>query len=212
MSPLFQCQASSEQNGQVLTPNIPDLYFNHESAATLSNGGDVTTARAGITHIFTIPPLSPDRNCSGTVTAIQYCYRAEGEDSNARSAFKYLSMTVDEEGIFTVERILDVETTPLSETCSTIEMSQSRICCATTPLLSSNQFQIASSNHTFGITVGSSNTTLLTFASSVPDYEIEQFQITLSPRRLTVGRRFLITENPPTSSFPLLRFHIGTCI
>ena len=76
-SALFQCQHSSYSSGQVYTPNIPDFYFDNEKAAafsTGSSGANLTTAIAGHTYIFTIPPVSAERNCTGTVIALQYCH------------------------------------------------------------------------------------------------------------------------------------------
>ena len=71
---LFQCQHSTFQDGQVFTPNIPDLYFNHTYAADMEDL--LMRPRNGLTYFFTIPPESAERNCSGTVVAIQYCYRS----------------------------------------------------------------------------------------------------------------------------------------
>ena len=44
-------------------------------------------------YFFTLPPLSPERNCNGTVVAIQFCYHAElmnNEIGELRDIFEFL--------------------------------------------------------------------------------------------------------------------------
>ena len=67
---------STDQSGLMYTPNIPDFYFSDVNAANFrsSGGANLTTSRNGVTYIFTIPAESSERNCTGNVVAIQYCY------------------------------------------------------------------------------------------------------------------------------------------
>ena len=79
VSSLYQCQPSSQNSDQVFIPNIPDFYFDHASAALFRGDGDnnlTVTGSRGRTFVFTVPAVSPERNCSGAVMSIQYCHQA----------------------------------------------------------------------------------------------------------------------------------------
>ncbi len=110
-SSLFQCQSSSDQNGLVYTPNIPNEYFNHTNAADLRTSGgflvglNVTVREKRATHIFTIPPESASRNCSGSLVSIQYCYRARDRDINKRRDIFVLSslISLNQDGLYEVK-------------------------------------------------------------------------------------------------------------
>ena len=157
-STLFQCQPSTEQSGQVYTPNIPDSYFN---ATTLGVSTELMEAVGG-TYVFTIPAESEERNCSGTVVAIQYCYHADlnvnnGESGREQSIFDLLSMTtLDASNMLTVQKRFTVKSTPINDICMLGQRVMSMTphnCCTTTTLDTSQQFQIPPSSYTFGIQV-----------------------------------------------------------
>ena len=50
-------------------------------------------------YIYTIPPESAQRNCSGTVTAVEFCYRVREMDEvrsgETKEVFYFLSLTQD---------------------------------------------------------------------------------------------------------------------
>ena len=69
----------------------------------------------GVNYFFTIPPESAERNCSGTVVAIQYCYRVHQNLINsAQDVFSFHSVTRDG-FVFTVTSSFTVRTTPHQE-------------------------------------------------------------------------------------------------
>lgn len=199
MSSLFQCQLSTEQSGQVFTPNIPDFYFNHKNIANFS-GSNLTTSRMGVTYIFTIPSMSAQRNCSGTVVAIQYCYQhSNAVMGSGRNAFHFLILTRNESQ-FTVKQNF-VITASLNNTCRMKHI----ICCDRMALNVSDQFQIYSTVFTFGVVVG--NISLLAFANSATEYNIEQIQVEIGT---LIGNSFnLQGANVTGQSLLLLRFFIG---
>lgn len=151
----------------------------------------------GSIHIFTVPLESP---CSGTVVDMQYCYQRNGSGS---LVFTFLHLTRDNltftfQGSF---RVL-----PHSEMCTSVSGTM-QICCATTML---ERFGLNGTNFTFGIDIGRNGVTPLFFVSSVAEYQLEQFQLSLSKRVLFPGRKIILNESSPGStSFPLLRFLIG---
>ena len=108
---LFQCQHSTRthQDGQVFIPNIPDSQFDPARFSSVGNG---------VTYFFTIPPESAERNCSGTVAAIQFCYSFNRNQMNIeQDVFSFHSVTRDGL-VFTVTGSFTVRTTPLDGECT----------------------------------------------------------------------------------------------
>lgn len=201
MSSLFQCQLSTEQSGQVFTPNIPDFYFNHNNIANFS-GSNLTTSRMGFTYIFTIPSMSAQRNCSGTVVAIQYCYQhSNAVMGSGRNAFHFLILTRNESQ-FRVKQNFVITT----NTCTSGR--KKGICCDRIALNVSDQFQINSTVLTFGVVVG--DVSLLAFANTATEYNIEQFQVSIGTVGALISNTFnLHGANVTGQSLLLLRFFIG---
>lgn len=202
---LFQCQNSSEEIGQVFIPNI-NIDFNHEEVASLRTDGraNLTKPVNSLTYIFTIPPVSAQRNCSGTVIAIDYCYRVGNEDLGlARNIFNFLLLTQDRHQ-FIIDMRRRIRSTPSNSTCS----ATLQICCDREVLNIRRRFQIPPSDFTYGILVRSSQ--LLAFTESATQYNFEQFQVTLG----NSGRpnsTFTVTEMDrfTNQSLLLLRFTLG---
>ena len=173
---LFQCQHSTHQDGQVFIPNIPDLYFNHTYAADKINM--LMRPRNGYTYYFTIPPESAERNCSGTVVAIQYCHRASQYRINYKqNVFSFRSVTRDDL-VFTVTSSFTVKTTPLESECTEVpDDSQATIylCCDTTTLSADNQLSISPESYTFGVTIVEHNVAPYAFTDDT-EFVVEQFQ------------------------------------
>ena len=161
----------------------------------------------GVTYIFTIPSESTvQRNCSGRVMSIQYCYQARNEDiGNTQDVFRFLSLTQD--GLqFTVSTNVIIQTTPLNSICSDFPGSLQQICCDTTSLSVNDQFQIPPSTYTFGIVIVNNNVKLLAFTNNV---RVEQYQVSLGPS-IPPGSKYTLTENAQVNrSLLLLRFLIG---
>ena len=170
----------------------------------------MTISQFGVTYIFTIPSESTvQRNCSGRVMSIQYCYQARNEDvGNTRDVFRFLSLVQD--GLqFTVSTNVIIKTTPLNSICSDFPGSLQQICCDTTSLSVSDQFQIPPSTYTFGVIIINNNVKLLAFANDVKEYRVEQYQVSLD-FLIPPGNKFTLTENAQVNrSLLLLRFLIG---
>ena len=145
---LLQCLSASPlqtmQSGRVFTPNIPDLYFNHTNAAAFrtGDGANLTTVTgdARTTFIYTTPPESA---CSGTVTAIQYCYHTT--INNQLNFLRFLSFSRDE-FVITVKSARNIVGRAIPQdnayVCSDYPGSNGhRVCCDTTNL-ATKQFWI----------------------------------------------------------------------
>ena len=187
---LFQCQHSTHQDGQVFIPNIPDLYFN---AADIKNL--LMKARNGYTYFFTIPPKSAERNCSGTVVAIQYCYRVHSNRINsAQDVFSFHSVISD--GFdFTVNSSFTVTATPHQENECTQVSGNHYLCCDTTTLIMSadNQLSISSESYTFGVTIIDNEVTPYAFKDKTA-FVAEQFQVSLGTT-IPAGTSYSLTDS-----------------
>ena len=204
---MFQCQYTSDQSGQVYTPNIPDLYFDPGNAAAFSMGveANCTITERGLTSIFTLPAESVKRNCSGEVRSVQYCYMAGGEDmGETRTAFSLVTLiqrdTLDQ---FLVKSTYDVESTPRSSICVRAH-NNSWYCCDKTPL-DSNLLDIDSTEYVYGVLIGDYR--LMAFDDTATDFLVEQFQASLIvDTDESSSDRFILAEN---NQLPLLRFILG---
>ena len=213
-SPLFQCQFSSNQNGQVYTPNIPDFYFNDRNAE-VNFRTNLTTSPHGTTYIFTIPPESPLRNCSGTVVSLQYCYQARSSDigpRKTRSVFNLLFLTQNSMN-FTVDRKTTIQARPRGSKCTEPDRGIVQICCEITSLTGLsiyNRFHIPSSNFAFGVTIGNENVRPLTFTSTT-EYHVQQYKAALGANKPSLRSTFTLTNNTRVNDgFLLFRFFIGS--
>ena len=195
---LFQCQHSTHQDGQVFTPNIPDLYFDPASF-TDSMKNSVSKSSDRVTYIFTIPPESAERNCSGTVVAIQYCYRVHRDLINStQDVFSFHSMTRDKLA-FTVTSSFTVTTTPHQKSeCKKI--SGKHYLCYDTATLSAD---ISPDNYTFGVTIV--NKDVMPYVLEEDRFEVEQFQAALGTAILNGTSYDLMMSSMETGGLLLMR-------
>jgi hypothetical protein len=176
---VFLCQTSN-QGGQVYTPNIPDFFFEHERVADNSGpGATLDEARIGSTYFFTLPPESSERNCSSNVQAVQFCYRAEltnGELGIQQDVFEFL-ITTREDFLFTITDRFTVSDISTSSNCVVGVRRMGRIphdCCMT--ITPPTQLQIpsgSSSSYTFGVRIIDSDVRPYAF---IDEFDAEQFQ------------------------------------
>ena len=214
-SSLFWCQPSTDQSGLVYTPNIPDFYFSDVNAANFRSGGaaNLTTSSNGVSYIFTIPAESAERNCTGNVVAIQYCYETGNGQigSNEISVFNFLHM--NRNGLaFTVTDSFTEQTSPQNSFCTNPTGVIQQVCCETATLDVMDQFQLPTTSYTFAVMIINNDARPLAFVSSAIEYRHEQLQAHLGssappPRNIiTLGQNTVITDE----SLLQLRFIIGT--
>lgn len=168
----------------------------------------MTTVERGRTYIFTIPPKSPQRNCSGPVVAIEYCHISRKTTGNAR-VFTIFILSFD--GItFTIESESLVRYRLSGRACSSINSDPSvSVCCNRQNL---NDMMLPGANITFGIV--QTGFELLTFSSSTTEYDFPQLQGMLGNFRGTRERtNFTLMElddKVDDQSLLLLRFFINS--
>ncbi len=162
----------------------------------------------GTTYIYTIPSEQIlQRNCSGGVVSIQYCYQASNLGIGDTVIFNLLSLHRETGGVFRVDSSISIRSTPSNEICHSTSGNPRR-CCYNTPL-SSNQLSIPSSEYTFGVVTFSGGVTPLAFHNSVGNYIVTRIAVTISVPSV----QSTITPGPSQQrSLLLLRFLIGTGI
>ena len=207
MSPLFQCQYS-EESELVYTPNIPDSYFNDSNAARFRRNREqiLSSPKHNFVYIFTIPSELAQHNCSGRVESIQYCYQAKDSDIGLkRDAFKLLSLIQDELQ-FTVNSQITIQTTPQEGICTNLSGNIHQICCDTTFLNATNQFQIPSS---FGVVIINNTVRPLAFSNSTTQYRVEHYRTVLE--NFTTHNRTFTLWNRNFRNRPLLLLRFLFC-
>lgn len=180
LSSVFHCQPSLDQSGQLYTPSIPDFYFNPENAAELVRGreGNLTRSVDGLSYIYTVPPLSSERDCTGTVVGIEYCYRKRrGGDFSGR-IFYLLSLTRSEsQNGFIITRAMAVQAnTNMSECIEPNNGSATyTVCCESVDFDTANQFQLPTTEYTLGVTISAErkNVRPLIFDRTTLEFSVE---------------------------------------
>ena len=216
-SSLFQCQSTTDQSGHVFTPNIPDSYFNHANARALTQQGNLTplSGGRGTIFVFTIPP---EPTCSGgTVLAIEFCYLTfDDEIDRSRDFFRFVSLTVS--GFdFTVIDFdpFRIRTNAEEAICSVLVDDSQYICCETQTLPADEQFQIPSSDYTFGLVTrrGENEIRPLTFSGENTEFRFPHFRgipaDNDNPNRIDDSFTFTADNFQNEGSLLLLRLLIG---
>ena len=212
---LFQCRPSENDAYGPVFPNIPDTYFNSAEAANSLTGPipDLTALVFSIVYVFVVPQVGPNRDCSGNVMAIEYCYRTSRTIGNGqKTVFEFLLLTrntpisVIHGQSFTVDSRFPVRDNPATATCTNIAGTIEKVCCSTTDLSEANQHEAPTTAYTIGIAVTNANILPLAFSFSSTAFNFNQYQIPLSNVHLGGS----ITVNQLTGrSLALLRFNLG---
>ena len=185
---------------------ISDLYL-------YSGGANLITSSNGVTYIFTIPAESAERNCTGNIVAIQYCYETRNREigsSNEINVFNFLHM--NRSGfVFTVTGSFTEQTSPQDSFCTASTGGVQQICCDTATLDMMDQFQLPTTSYTFAVMAINNNARPLAFAGSATEYRHEQLQASLGSSALPPGNIFTLAQSSVVTdqSLLLLRFNIG---
>ena len=97
-----------------------------------------------------------------------------------RDVFNFLSLV--QNGLqFKVNSRLTIQTTPRNNICTDPRPPGGiqQICCDTSSLNASNQFQLPSSDFTFGVVITNNDVRPLAFTTSALEYRVEQYQVSL---------------------------------
>ena len=174
----WKCSPLDENNLYTL----PDLgESDSDLIVMVSHGLRIRLSSPGITYIY--PVNSAEINCSGTVTALDFCYRAFASDLGSNSLVFTLSLLQGNGGIdYTVTNTVEVRGTSSSSDCSR-DIIGSRFCCEIFTLSPQDQFNLPSPNFAFGITIPSSGNINM-FGLSPGTYSnltAGQYQLSVAP-------------------------------
>ena len=123
------------------------------------------------THVFTIPPESPERNCSGPVVAIEYCHVSA---YNAKF-FTFSLLPRDREG-FTFENKYRIRYKISESSCADISSNlMQKVCCNKYDQNFGRYKLLSEANVTFGV-FKVETFELLTFSNSTCEYKYPQLQ------------------------------------
>ncbi len=157
-------------------PNLGD--GNHGDVFLLGLGGFLDDSQFGVTYIYPIP--SAEVKCSGTVSALEYCYTRTSDVSTQLVFTLLILMQNNHESTITDK--IDVRSTTGSLICTFNH------CCDIAVLNMSNQFPLPRSNFTFGLSLPVSGLKLLAFNPWwYPQYQASQYQANLNGR-LDIGQ------------------------
>ena len=135
----WSCSPLSINNSYTL----PDLDFK-----TVENIDNVVGVTNDVTDVFPIPPTL---NCSGTVSAIDYCYI--GREDSLIYGMRYLIftlVTLEQENLtFTITDVIPVHSTPTAQKC--IMQTNDLYCCDSLQLNTTHQFNLPVPNFAFGM-------------------------------------------------------------
>ena len=154
-----------------------------------------------MTYIYSAP--STQVNCSGTVSAVEYCYRGSDRQlGNEQLAFTLLTLEQNDRNFRITDRI-EVRTTPHSQIC-TGSIFSIQYCCDATSLNMADHFPLPAPNFAFGIAIPTLSVSLLGYQSlfQVAHYQVSQAIIP------SVGSTFSV-GNQVTQGLRLLRFQLS---
>ena len=153
-------------------------------------------------------------NCSGTVTAVEFCYFGSDEGIVFGTNYSVFDLYIlEQESLaFTVTDLMNVHSTPSNETCTDQAFDEGfsiRYCCDKVPLSLPDQFRLPGTNSAFGAmrTAGTFSTLSYT-PDNFPEFEVESYLVS-SRTTLAVGDTLSVTDTiRRTNGLRFLQFTI----
>ena len=198
----WSCSPLDTDNGRYYLPDLPivddeDLQFN-----------EVIPSAADVVYIFPVPMV----NCSGTVSAIRYCYVTNmGLTGMEEPVFTLI--TLEKASLrLTIDKAISVQSTPSQEICSRLGTSSlAQLCCDTFSLTETDQFFLPSQNFAFGIVRTNSAVNLLAYMEGSFQLEHYRAPVVDFPAPVPGNTYTLADENAETDRvLRILQFIIGT--
>ena len=161
---------------------------------------DLQNSPRGWSFVYSIP--SSGLGCTGTVTAIEFCYRIPRNIIDNAPAEGYL--------VFTLSRLRQKgscfrvrDSIPVNSRPDTIKCSRNRYCCDIMTLHTADRFLLPAENFDFGITTPSPSLPNLQRFKTL--YRVEQFR-----KKISLSTGFLCNfGNAFTDELQTFRFHLS---
>ncbi len=155
----------------------------------------------GVTYIYDVDEST--LNCSGTVTAVEFCYFRTSSSRNHRNVFDLLILTRQDSNSIRVTKSIPISFHPSSDQCDSADSSQ---CCDIMTLTEQDQFDIAASNFLIGMVNVETPNLAAFFANMYPRFQTPSYQ-------LSVGRptanSMLTLSGAISQPLRLMWFHIS---
>ena len=189
---------------------LPDLGDGDDGTVAFIALG-LQLSSEGTTHIYPVPSTL---NCSGTVTAVEYCYRIRDSQLGTEQLV-FTLLTLQQSGLeFTITDVIPISSTPMSDIC-TESIFSIQYCCDILSLGMMDSFLLPAENFAFGVQI-SSSVNLLGYRGNVfPQFVVEQFRYSQANFGAPViGGRITLTDNDRESdrTLRLLQFFISKSI
>ncbi len=160
---------------------LPDLgYGDDENVASMARSEGLSTGASNVAM-----PIPSTLNCSGTVTAVEFCYFRVVRDSVIEYGTEYplltlLTLEQNNTFTFTVTNRINISSTPTPEICTDVifdiaPLDVYRYCCDSMELNVTDHFNLPAPNFAIGM---SSTFQLLQPAyrlDSRPEFRVEQY-------------------------------------
>ena len=190
---------------------LPDLEYGDDGDVA-SIARDLFPSESGISYIYPIPSTL---SCSGTVTAVEYCYRA-GNSQLGTGQLVFTLLTLQQSGLdFTITDVIPISSTPMSDICTQRSfqfVGTFQYCCDILSLGMLDSFLLPAENFAFGV-ITSSSVDLLTYnGGSSPQFLVDHFRYTQADFSAPViGDSITLTESNRGSdrALRLLQFLIS---
>ncbi len=153
-----------------------------------------------VTYIYDVDEST--LNCSGTVTAVEFCYARTSSRKNHRNVFDLLILTRQDSNSIRVTKSIPISFHPTSDQCDSSDSSK---CCDIMTLTEQNQFNISISNFLIGMVNVDTLNLAAPFINLYPRYQTPSYQ-------LSVGRpivnSMLTLSGAISQPLRLMWFHI----
>ena len=188
---------------QVVSPNIPEYFFNSTNASSSNNTIPLIPAQPN-TYFYAVPPLlSAVPKCGSTVLTLEFCYGTPHLQNQSVHVFDFIYATQDML-LFNITGKMDVRSRPQTQICSSVKSNY--VCCDRVTL-SRSGFELSSSHLAYGLLISDLFPRPLALENVGTDLEVEQFAIHM-PTQQKCG--IVVATKRMTSSLPLLRLSLGT--
>jgi len=197
----WSCSPLDTAKNQYTLPNLP-LADVEEVART---GESLLASDPRVVYIFPVPPV----NCSGTVSAVRYCYSVRSDSISEEQFILTVLIMAQRDHTFAITYAIDVYSTMSTKLCTKRKFNNIWFCCDTSSI---DEFTYPNSSHfVFGI-VGRVH--LLGYSGEhFPSYLVEHYRLAQAvPPSLAVGDTYTIANGITLQSnraLSLFQFIIG---
>ncbi len=187
----WSCSPLDASNGHYTLPDLGNL----DDADVANISQDVEVFDDGVD----IYPVPSTLNCSGTVSAVEYCYAGLREDLTYETNHPVFTLLILEQtGLtFTITDMVDVYSMPTTQKCTDslpVDNSSYRICCDSFVL---DQFPLPAPDFAFGIAPASLAVSQIGYpVESFPEFRVELYSLSTSDLDTpAVGDTFTLNDN-----------------